>query len=60
QQIADTLDISVKTVENQVGKALKLLRGFIRGKQAPIVGIFLFISFMLMRRVGVLDNFMFY
>jgi RNA polymerase sigma-70 factor (ECF subfamily) len=48
QQIADTLSISIKTVENQMGKALKLLRGFIRGKQAPIAGIILLISFILM------------
>ena len=46
QQIADTLDISIKTVENQIGKALKLLRGFIRGKQAPISSILLFFSFI--------------
>ena len=26
QEIADTLDISVKTVENQMGKALRVLR----------------------------------
>jgi RNA polymerase sigma-70 factor (ECF subfamily) len=27
QEIADALDISVKTVENQMGKALRELRG---------------------------------
>ena len=30
QQIADELGISVKTVENQMGKALKIMRGFAR------------------------------
>lgn len=30
QQIADTLGISVKTVENQMGKALKIMREFAR------------------------------
>jgi RNA polymerase sigma-70 factor (family 1) len=33
QQISETLDISVKTVENHMGKALRILRSFIRGKQ---------------------------
>ncbi len=32
QEIADQLSISVKTVENQVGKALKVLRAFAREK----------------------------
>ena len=48
QQIAETLNISIKTVENQMGKALKILRGFIRGKQAQGIGILWFISFLLM------------
>jgi len=47
QQIAETLDISIKTVENQMGKALKILRGFIRGKQAYTISLILFISFLL-------------
>jgi RNA polymerase sigma-70 factor (family 1) len=37
QQIGDTLGISVKTVENQMGKALKMLRSFIRQKQSYII-----------------------
>ncbi|MDF2189618.1 RNA polymerase sigma-70 factor [Paraflavitalea sp. CAU 1676] len=40
QQISDTLDISVKTVENHMGKALRILRSFVRSKQvclAPLV-----------------------
>ncbi|MBS1564427.1 MAG: sigma-70 family RNA polymerase sigma factor, partial [Bacteroidetes bacterium] len=47
QQIAETLDISIKTVENQMGKALKLLRGFIRDKQAQAISLLWFISFIL-------------
>jgi RNA polymerase sigma-70 factor, ECF subfamily len=27
KEIADKLDISIKTIENQIGKALKILRG---------------------------------
>lgn len=30
KEIADTLNISVKTVENQIGKALKILRHFVK------------------------------
>ena len=30
-EISQQLDISVKTVENQIGKALKLLRGYLAG-----------------------------
>lgn len=30
KEIATTLDISVKTVENQMGKALKVIRGFLK------------------------------
>ena len=46
QQIAETLQISVKTVENQMGKALKILRGFIRGKQLPAMAVLLMLAFM--------------
>lgn len=45
QQISDTLDISVKTVENHMGKALKILRSFVRSKQAclaPLALIFFY------------------
>jgi len=48
QQIAETLGISIKTVENQMGKALRILRGFIRDKQTQTIGIIWFISFLLM------------
>lgn len=43
QQIADTLGISIKTVENQMGKALKILRNYIR--EHPIHLMALVISF---------------
>jgi RNA polymerase sigma-70 factor (ECF subfamily) len=39
QQISETLDISVKTVENHMGKALRILRSFIRGKQTFILAL---------------------
>ena len=37
QQIGDTLGISVKTVENQMGKALKILRIFVKGLPVIII-----------------------
>jgi len=47
KQISDSLGISIKTVENQMGKALKILRSYIRQKQGlPIILciIFLFLT----------------
>lgn len=44
KQISDSLGISVKTVENQMGKALKILRSYIRQKQ----GLYSFLSFIFM------------
>jgi RNA polymerase sigma-70 factor (ECF subfamily) len=48
QQIGQTLDISVKTVENQMCKALKILRAFIKQKHVSIlwliIGIFSFLT----------------
>jgi RNA polymerase sigma-70 factor (ECF subfamily) len=46
QQVADTLGISVKTVENQMGKALKIMRAFVKENQLFIVLLILFISFI--------------
>jgi RNA polymerase sigma-70 factor (family 1) len=46
QQIGDTLGISVKTVENQMGKALKMLRNFIRQKQSYMGVPPLIVSFL--------------
>lgn len=45
KQISDSLGISIKTVENQMGKALKILRAYIRQKQEipAIVSIFFMI-----------------
>lgn len=47
KEIADTLDISVKTVENQIGKALKILRAFVKEKK-----IFLLISIFIINLLG--------
>lgn len=49
QEIADTQKISVKTVENQMGKALKILRNFIREKQVhlPVILFSIFYSLLL-------------
>lgn len=44
KQIGDSLGISIKTVENQMGKALKILRAYIKQKQ----GIPAIISILLM------------
>ncbi|MBO9203123.1 MULTISPECIES: RNA polymerase sigma-70 factor [Niastella] len=44
KQISDSLGISIKTVENQMGKALKILRSYIRKKQG--LTIFLCTIFM--------------
>ncbi|MBS1600416.1 MAG: RNA polymerase sigma-70 factor [Bacteroidetes bacterium] len=38
RQIAEALGISVKTVENQIGKALRILRDFVK-KQKPFLSI---------------------
>jgi len=38
KQIGDSLGISIKTVENQMGKALKILRAYIRQKkEIPVI-----------------------
>jgi RNA polymerase sigma-70 factor (ECF subfamily) len=44
KQISDSLGISIKTVENQMGKALKILRSYIRQKQ----GLYSFICWILL------------
>jgi RNA polymerase sigma-70 factor (family 1) len=45
KQIGDSLGISIKTVENQMGKALKILRAYIKQKQGipAIISIFFMI-----------------
>jgi RNA polymerase sigma-70 factor (ECF subfamily) len=57
QEIADTRGISVKTVENQMGKALKILRNFIRERKAyfPLVLFSIFYSLIM---IGVCTRFM--
>lgn len=42
QEIADTLEISIKTVENQIGKALKIMRTEL---SEYLVGLLIFIQF---------------
>lgn len=57
QEIADTQGISVKTVENQMGKALKILRNFIREKQVYLtVIVFSFIYSLIL--IGVYTQLM--
>ena len=58
QQIADTLGISVKTVENQMGKALSVLRAYVKEKQVNFVGLPLIFSLMLLKCIGVYYGFM--
>ncbi|MBO2009248.1 sigma-70 family RNA polymerase sigma factor [Hymenobacter negativus] len=41
QQIAETLEISPKTVENQMGKALRVLRGALAGALRNLYGLVL-------------------
>ncbi|MFT3825112.1 MAG: RNA polymerase sigma-70 factor [Chitinophagaceae bacterium] len=45
QQIGDTLGISVKTVENQMGKALRILRSFVKGLPGIILTVIIFSLF---------------
>lgn len=45
QQISEALDISVKTVENHMGKALRILRSYIRGKQVCLAALALLFLF---------------
>ena len=46
QQIADELGISIKTVENQMGKAINIMREFARKNYIPFAGLLLFIYFI--------------
>ncbi|QEC44217.1 RNA polymerase sigma-70 factor [Pseudobacter ginsenosidimutans] len=57
QEIADTQGISVKTVENQMGKALRILRNFIRERQAYLT-VLLFSIFYSLIMIGVYARFM--
>ncbi|WP_127129768.1 RNA polymerase sigma-70 factor [Pseudoflavitalea rhizosphaerae] len=57
QQIADAQGISVKTVENQMGKALRILRRFIRERQAYLT-VLLFSIFFSLIMIGVYIRFM--
>ena len=57
QEIAETQGISVKTVENQMGKALRILRNFIRERQAYLT-VLLFSIFYSLIMIGVYIRFM--
>ena len=59
QQIAETTGISPKTVENQIGKALKIMRSFVREKQLYI-GSLTGISIWIVHWIGVLARCWFY
>ena len=58
QQIADTLGISVKTVEDQMGKALSVLRMYVKEKQVNFVSLPLIFSLMILKCIGVYYSFM--
>lgn len=57
QEIANTQGISVKTVENQMGKALKILRNFIKERQVYLT-VILFSIFYSLFLIGVCTRFM--
>ncbi|WP_205510163.1 RNA polymerase sigma-70 factor [Longitalea arenae] len=44
QQIADELGLSVKTVENQMGKALRILRDYAKQNNVPYIVLFYLVS----------------
>lgn len=52
KQAAETLNISIKTVENQMGKAIKVLRESIAGQIVSILWLLLFQGFF--KAIGVL------
>ncbi|NML21502.1 RNA polymerase sigma-70 factor [Pseudoflavitalea sp. G-6-1-2] len=57
QEIADSQGISVKTVENQMGKALKILRLFIKERQVYL-SVFLLSAFYSFMEIGVQHYFL--
>lgn len=59
QQIADTLGISIKTVENQMGKALSVLRAYVKEKQVNFIGFPVIFSLLILKYIGVCYGFMF-
>ena len=44
KEIADSLDISVKTVENQIGKALKILRAYVKEHKIFLIILIIIIN----------------
>lgn len=59
QQIAETTGISPKTVENQIGKALRIMRSFVREKQLAVISL-IGVSIWIAHRIGVCVPFWFY
>lgn len=59
QQIAETTGISPKTVENQIGKALKIMRSFVREKQLAVISL-IGVSIWVAHRIGVCAPLWFY
>ncbi|PKV50265.1 RNA polymerase sigma-70 factor (ECF subfamily) [Aquimarina sp. MAR_2010_214] len=53
QQIADKLEISVKTVENQMGKAIRIMREYIKRHDIPTI-LILIVKSMLKENRGFL------
>lgn len=57
-EIAEKLGISVKTVENQMGKAIKHMRDFI--SKNPVFSVFIILFATMAKYIGVLLKLMFY
>lgn len=45
KEIADTLGVSIKTVENQIGKALKILRAYVKDRKMFLLILILLLYF---------------
>lgn len=46
KEIAESLDISVKTVENQIGKALKIIREYVKDQKVLLLAIAILINLL--------------
>jgi RNA polymerase sigma-70 factor (family 1) len=61
KEIAKSLDISVKTVENQIGKALKILKNFLReDKTRYLCWLFVCFQYLDFPPIGDLGNWLFF
>lgn len=56
KEIADELQISIKTVENQMGEALKFLRNKLSAKEFLILLMMVNLSFLYESKIGVFTN----